>query len=231
MVENRRSERKIAVPVKSLMVLGTLFLAGVAPAVAAESEVREFTIHVDGRHAGSYQMTITSQDNGTTVMSGKADVRLKVFLKTYVYTYDGTEVWKHHRLEGFRSNSFDDGKRFQVAAEAVEKGLRVTVNGREYMTRGDAWLTSYWHLPEARYRNQAIPLVEADTGKPINGHLHYIGAERTAVAGQMQACQHYRVTGGPSPVDLWFDARERLVRQDYMDDGHRTILQLRSIRR
>jgi hypothetical protein len=230
MVENRWSGRKIAMRWKSL-VLGTLFLAAVSSASAAESEVREFTIHVDGKHAGSYQMTITSRDNGVTVMSGKAEVRLKVLFKTYVYTYDGTEVWKHHRLDGFRSNCFDDGKRFQVAAEAVGKGLRVSVNGSEYMTRGEAWLTSYWHLPEAKYRNQPIPLVEADTGKLINGRLHYIGAERMVVGGETHSCQHYRVTGGPSPVDLWFDARERLVRQDYMDDGHRTILQLRSIRR
>jgi hypothetical protein len=213
------------------MVLGTLILAAVSSASAAESEVREFTIHVDGKHAGSYQMTITSQDTGVTVMSGKANVRLKVIFKTYVYTYDGTEVWKHHHLDGFRSSCFDDSKHFQVAAEPVGKGLRVTVNGREYTTRGDAWLTSYWHLPEAKYRNQPITLVEADTGKVINGHLRYIGAERMFVAGETQACQHYRVTGGPSPVDLWFDSRERLVRQDYMDDGHRTILQLRSIRR
>jgi hypothetical protein len=197
---------------------------------AAWTEVREYTIHVDGKPAGSYQMTITHQNTGVTVMSGKATVRLKVFLKTYHYDYDGTEVWKQHRLQGFRSSTNDDGKRFQVSAEPVRNALRVNVNGRESLVPGDAWLTSYWHLPEARYRNQPIPVVEADTGKEIRGHLDYIGAEEIIAAGRKQPCNHYRVTGGPSPVDLWFDSREHLVRQDYVDDGHRTILQLISVR-
>jgi hypothetical protein len=214
--------------VQALLILGSLFFAGYSQA-AAETEVREFTIHVDGKHAGSYEMTITSQETGVTVMSGKARVRLKVFLKTYTYSYDGTEVWKHHRLHGFRSSTNDDGKIYAVSAEAAGNGVRVTVNGREHLARADVWLTSYWHLPEARYRNQPIPVLEADTGKDINGHLHYLGAEQMVVAGQRQQCHHYRVTGGPSPVDLWFDGRERLVRQDYLDDGHRTILQVTNI--
>src|SRR5689334_22993478 len=121
MVQNRRTLLGLT---NSLLALGALMFAAYSQA-AAETEVREFAIHVDGKHAGTYQMTITSQNTGVTVMSGKAHVRLKVFLKTYSYDYDGTEVWKQHRLEGFRSSTNDDGKRFQVSAEPVQHGLRV----------------------------------------------------------------------------------------------------------
>jgi hypothetical protein len=231
MTQTRWGSRRVAAPVQALLVLGMLTLTASAPAAAAESEVREFTIHVDGKHAGYYQMTITSQGDGVSVMSGKADVRLSVLLHTYIYHYDGTEVWKHGRLHGLRSSCNDDGKRYQVTAERAGEGLRVHVNGREHHTPGDAWTTSYWRLPEARQRNHPVPLLEADTGKEINGHLHYVGSEDMVVGGQRQPCVHYRVTGTPSPVDLWYDGKERLVRQDYVEDGHRTILQVTSIRR
>ena len=68
-----------------------LTLTASAPAAAAESEVREFTIHVDGKHAGYYQMTITSQGDGVSVMSGKADVR-RVANQVFVPT-NRTEAW------------------------------------------------------------------------------------------------------------------------------------------
>jgi hypothetical protein len=207
-------------------LLGSLALLAVGLSQAQAEEVRDFTIYVDGKPAGSSQMVITAQQGGVVVMSAKANVRLRVFLKTYVYSYDGTEVWKGPRLQSLRSTSEDDGKRYQVAIQAEASGLRVQVNGADRMARADAWLTSYWRLPEAKYRNQAVPLIEPDTGRVIGGSLKYIGQEQAQVGGQRITCAHYRVTGGPSPVDLWYDGAERLVREDYVEQGHRTIVQL-----
>ena len=50
------------------------------------------------------------------------------------------------------------------------------------------------------------------------------------VAGQAVECAHYRVSGG-AQADLWFDANERLVRQDSIEDGHRTVLELTRLQR
>ena len=35
----------------------------------------------------------------------------------------------------------------------------------------------------------------------------------------------------PSPVDVWFDQYHRLVRQEFTETGHRTIVQLVAVRR
>jgi hypothetical protein len=220
-----------------LLVLGVLMAGELSAAVAAEREVRVFNILVDGRKVGQYQMEVTRQDNGTLAMTGSAKARVSLVVYTVTYTYDGTEVWKDGRLQSFRSTCNDNGKHYQVGAAAEGNGLRVRViegnrrPGVERLTRADVWTTSYWHLPPAGYRNQAVPLLDADTGRDIAGQLRYLGAEQVSVAGQKLACTHYRVTGGPSPVDLWYDGQERLVRQDYMEEGHRTILELANIQR
>jgi hypothetical protein len=214
-----------------LLLLGVAMVAGLSQVAAAECEVRDFHILVDGKKRGDYRMAIGKQDDGLIIMTGKAHVSVSYLVYSYTYTYDGKEVWKNGRLQSFSSSTDDNGKRFAVSAEAEDHGLRVKVNGQGRHTRGDVWLTSYWQLPPARFHNGAIHLIDADTGKDIRAHLHYLGVDRMVVAGQHVNCSHYRVTGGPSPVDLWFDGSKRLVRQDYMDDGHRTVLVLTSVRR
>jgi hypothetical protein len=218
-----------------LLLGGVLFMGQAASAVAADTESRDFTIFVDGTASGQHHMTINRRDDGTVTMSAQANVRVKkVLITLYNYTYTGTEVWKEGkdgRLLSLTSTSNDNGKRFDVQANPDSNGLRVRVNGQERLIRADAWTTTYWKLADARFHNQAVPLLDADTGKDFNGRLNYLGAEQISVTGQVQNCYHFRVTGGPNPVDLWYDAQHRLVRQEFTEDGHRTILQLAAIRR
>jgi hypothetical protein len=197
---------------------------------AAEGETRDFTVLVDGKHAGQYHLFIGRQDDGAFVINGQANVSLRYLVHHYTYVYNGTEAWKDGRLYSLKSTCNDDGKRYQVTATADGNTLRVQVNGHERTTRPDVWVTSYWHLPDARFRNAAVPLLDADSGKDISGRLQYIGTSQVTVGGQVQNCAHYRVTEGTTPVDLWYDSQERLVRRDYVEDGHRTILELTAVR-
>jgi hypothetical protein len=214
---------------RGILYAGVLLVAGTAGrAAAAENESRHFAISVDGKPAGTYVMTLDRQDN-TETMTGRADVRVSKFVYTYTYNYQGTEVWKDGKLQQLRSSTNDNGKRFTVSAWADAAGLHVQVNGAERQGRADVWTTTYWHLPDERFRNQPVPLLDADTGRDINGVLHLIGTQQIPVAGQVQSCGHYRVSGGGLQVELWYDANERLVRQESMEDGHRTVLELTAI--
>jgi len=210
------------------------FLALVTPitATAAEAEVRDFTVLVDGKRAGEYHMTINAQDDGTISMVGQCDVRLSFLggLKVYTYSYRGTEIWKEGRLLRLDSSSNDDGKRFAVSAVPDQAVLRVKINGQERLSRLDVWVTTYWRLPVAQQRNQALPLLDADTGKDIAATLQYVGTSQLQVNGQAQNCSHYRLAGGVA-VELWYDGQERLVRQEWMEDGHKSVLELSRIRR
>lgn len=212
----------------AIMVLLGFEATGV---IAAEVEARDFTLKVDGKPSGEYHMHITRQDDGALVMSGQADVRV-TYLKIYhsSYSYRGTEVWKNGRLQKLDSSANDDGMRYVVNAVADGNNLRVKVNGQERLIRGDVWVTSYWQLAGAPFRNQAVPLIDVDNGKEINGTLQYVGTSALNVLGQVQNCVHYRVSGGVA-ADLWYDAQERLVRQEWMEKNLRCVLELNRIRK
>jgi hypothetical protein len=213
------------------LVLGVGLVTPLAQAAAASSEVRDFTILVDGKQAGTSRMTIQQREDGLIVMTARVDVRVRRVIVTYNYTYSGTEVWKDGRLQQFTSTCNDNGKRYAVTARAQANGLRVNVNGRDHFARPDTWLTSYWQLPDRKYHNQAIPILDADTGKDIPGRLNYMAAEQVTVAGQQVQGYHFRVSGGPATVDVWYDTQGRLIRQSFVEDGHQTVIQAAGIKR
>jgi hypothetical protein len=197
---------------------------------AAESETREFAILVDGKPAGAANMTIQRQDDGSTAVSCDTNVTVKVLIKKYVYTCQAREVWKDGRLREAASRCNDDGKAYQVSAVAQADGVHVRVNGRERTTKPEVWLSSYWTLPEAKLRNQVIPVLDVDNGRDMQVRMQYLGAQQLAVAGQLQNVHHYRLTGTVR-VDLYYDASERLVRREWVEEGHPTVLDLRAVRK
>jgi hypothetical protein len=205
--------------VPTLLVL----LLGIGQA-AAETEVRDFKVMVDDKDAGAYHMTLTEKD-GVVTMTGAARVKVSYVVVSYKYDYAGTETWKDGRLQAFRSSCNDDGKKHEVSAYIDGKDLRVKADGKDSKTSVDTWLTSYWHLPDATLRKGGLSLMDADTGKLMTGKLGYIGKETMTVGGKEQVCFHYRLTGDVS-VELWYDGSDRLVRQEWKEDGHKTVLLL-----
>jgi hypothetical protein len=196
------------------------------------TEQRDFNILVDGSQAGAYSMSITEHDDGSETMSASANVKVSYFggLKTYRYSYQGAETWKAGRIVRFNSSSNDDGKEFNVSAASDAAGLRLRVNGRDRTVRPDVWLSTYWHLADPRFRNQGVPLLDADTGKDLAAKLQYLGARQLMVAGKAQKCTHYQLTGEVQ-AELWYDAQERLISLKSISDGHHYELILTGIGR
>lgn len=212
----------------SLCALAVLFSA--VAVRAADSETREFVVKVDGKPSGHANMTFERQDDGTTIFSCDTNVRVRVLIKTYVYTCKARETWKDGRLQQLTSECNDDGKQYQVSAAAQADGLHVRVNGREHVAKAEAWVSSYWTLPDAKLREGAISVVDADTGRDLQGRLQFIGTTQMKVAGQVQNVQHYRFNG-PTRIELYYDAAQRLVYQQWVEDGHPTALELSRVRR
>jgi hypothetical protein len=223
MAQPFRSRRRL-LPLAGLAVV---VLAGTAP--AADTEVRQYATTVDGRPAGAYTMTITRRDDGSTVMQGKADVLIKFFggLRVYRYDYAGTEVWKDGRLQQLESQTTDDGKSYRVSASKDGDRLSVSVNGQARPVPGDIWVTTYWRFPEKAVT--PMVLLDADTGRTLNATLQQLGPGKVSVAGQAVACTHYRVKHELA-VDLWFDGQGRLLRQEWVEEGKRVVLELQSVR-
>ena len=176
-------------------------------------------------------MTIARADDGTTTVAADTEVKVKVLgLNAYSYIYRGRETWKGGRLQKFESTCNDDGKRFVVSAVAESEGIRIRVNNQERMVRSDIWLTSYWSRPHKKMLDQTIPIVDADTGRDLEAKVTFIGQEQVNLAGQVQNVLHYKLVGKMN-VDLWYDGADRLVRQEWVEEGHKTLLELARLRR
>ena len=171
--------------IRALGLVAILALWGeVRQAGASETEAREFTIEVDGKACGQYVMTITKQDSGIVSMQGVANMTLKLLLRTYRYQFEGTEHWKNGRLLQLNSKSDDDGKKSEVSAKAETQSLRLRVNGQERNCRWDVWTTSYFQVADQRFHNQAVPLLDNDTGKEYLGQLKLLAAETLTLGGK-----------------------------------------------
>jgi hypothetical protein len=229
MARTRDCGRRL-LPALGLLVVGLgVLVAGSSRAAAADSEVRDFNVLVDGSRAGDYHVAIQHADDATLTMTLTSEVRVKVLGVTfYSYTYRGREVWKDGRLQRLDSNGQENGKPFAVTAVPAANGLHVTMNGQEHLARPDVWTMTYWMLPAAERRNKPLPLLGAHNGQDVDGLLQEVGTERLPVAGQEQNCSHYRVTGS-TPHELWYDGQDRIVRQEWTVDGHKTVLELTRI--
>jgi hypothetical protein len=215
-----------------LLSLAALALVGLLPpsAHAADVETRDFDVLVDGKPSGEVHMTIHRQDNGVIRMSCDTAIKVGFVVGKYHFIYRGEETWKDNRVVRFSSTTNDNGKQFTVNAVAEKDGLRITVNNTERMARPEVWLTSYWSLPDPKLRTGLIPLIDADTGKDLEARLNFVATEKRSVAGQNVSLNHYKLIGQVN-IDLWYDGSERLIRQEWLEQGHRTTLELTRIRR
>lgn len=213
---------------------GGLLLAGAAlltasPARAADPETRDFTVYVDGKPSGTTTMAISRRDDGSVEMACATNVFVKVLLIKYRYTLQSREVWKEGRLQGFTCRADDNGKLWNVSATTDGSALTVQVNNQAHKVRADAWLTSYWNLPSAAQRDQTLPIIDMDNGTDLSGKLQLLGTQQIGVAGRAVNVTHYRLNTA-NPVDLWYDASERLVRREFNDQGHRVTVQMTGVR-
>ena len=199
-------------------------LAG--PVRASHTEQRHFSILVDGKEVGQSQMTIVEQDDGSVYVSASAKVQVQQFVVNYSFTIEAQEWWQKGKLIGLKATCNDNGKRCELAVGQRDNQLRARANGADRVCNSDVWTTSYWKLADARFHNKQVPILAVDSGQELAGQLQYVGTKQLPVGNQLVACYHFRVTGAGAPVDLWYDQHHRLVRREFTESGHKTIMQL-----
>lgn len=224
--------------------------AAAAPAAELrdlERQTREFRVLVDGKERGKCVMQLTRHDDGTDRVRIDSRLRFNYVVYDYRYASSGSEIWKDGRLIQLENSADYNGTKYVVKAAPSRKGLQVTVNGKASQNEADAWVTSYWHLPErlnlanpaegkkivptagrqteATAESRHVPLLDSDKGRALRGRLQFVAEEAISIAGQRKASTHYRVAGDVQ-VELWYDESQRLVRQESVEEGHKTLLEL-----
>jgi hypothetical protein len=211
--------------------LVTCLLCVAQPAGAGDTEQRDYAVIVNGKEAGQLRLTIVVENDGNAVVTASAQVKFASLLFNYTYSVVATEWWKDGKLTGLKSVGSENGKGTEVTATGEGNQLRIRVNGRERLGPMEVWTASFWKLADARYHNKPVPILEPDSGKEYTGQLQYIGTEQLTFLNQPQSCYRFHVSGGAYPIELWFDRYHRLVRQEFTDAGHKTIVQLVGLKR
>jgi hypothetical protein len=196
-------------------------LAAVLAAPALADDNRTFQVSVDGKPAGQFVIKVADKD-GATEVTATARVEVKALLGKYRYSLDTSETWKDGKLMGLRSSCDDDGTKHDVTLTSDGTTATLKADGKTIKGGGAAWPTTYWKLPPA---TGALTLIDSDTGKLIPAKLEQVGEDKVRVLGKEQSATKYRLTGGVD-VTLWYDAGGRLVRESFVESGHRTVFEL-----
>jgi Family of unknown function (DUF6134) len=207
----------------SLSLLALLAMPNLLP--AEESETRVFRVRVADRDAGTVTMVMLHQADGSVRCDTTVDIKARVLIKTYEYALRTAEVWKDGRMLSLSSQANDDGKRYTVQAVPTESGMRIVVNDKTSETRVPLGSDNFWKVPEAAAKNPLIPVIRADLGTVVSAKFEKLGVEKVLIGRQEIRCTHYRFNAEPK-VDLWFDGADRLVRQESVELGQRTIVEL-----
>jgi hypothetical protein len=210
-----------------------LVLPALAPAQAVTGvEYRDFSISVDGRESGLSQLTISTQDDGMVMVTGKASVVVNKLIVKVTYDVQATEWWKNGLLAGFKARVNDNGKvtELQASLDRVDT-LHLRIGNSERVLRRETWINSFWKLPDPRFFNKQVPVLDGDSGKDFMSTLQFVAEEKVNVGNQPWKCYHFRVTGGPCVEDLWFDESHRLVRREFDEQRSHIVIQLTGIRR
>src|SRR5262245_61027785 len=231
-----------------------LAISGLLPTIARaaeprvlEREMREFKVSVDGKGRGKCTIEIARRDDGTDRMHIDASLNFNYVVYEYRYSSVGTEIWKNGRLLRLENSANYNGTKYVVKASSRSDNLLVTVGDKTSNFEPDVWVTSYWQLPDLLVQPGAaagkgvvpaggrraarkedtttVVLLDSDKGQKLKGDVKRVGEETMTVAGKKTPCTHFRISGDVQ-VNLWYDGQQRLVRQETVESGHKTVMEL-----
>jgi len=199
------------------------------PAVVAQ-HTREFEVYVDGKSRGTQVMTFTRHSNGSEVMRGETEVVMKFGLIRYRFASNVSETWRDGRLIQLVNEATFNGDKYVTQGSATQQALHYEVNGESRQAPPDVWVTSYWREPDLRRVGQKNTLLNADKGRQLTAVLEKLEPESLMVGSTEIKANHYRMSGDVE-VDVWYDRQGYIVRQELIESGHRTVLELIKVSR
>ncbi len=218
-------------PCFSLLVIAVL----VSRCDAAEPEVvaqhtREFRVSVDGTPRGSQSMTLLRHSDGSEVMRSTTEVVVDFIVYRYRYASTGHETWKEGRLIHVANEADYNGDKYIIKGSATKQMLHYQVNGQSKKAPLEIWAASYWREPDAKRVGQKVLLLDSDKGRQLTATLERLDAETIKAESASIKANRYRMRGDVE-VDVWYDRHGFLARQESVESGHKTLLELTKIHR
>lgn len=199
------------------------------PATVSQ-QTREFRVSVDGKPRGEQTMEISRRSDGSEVMRGEVEVVLNFVVYRYRYASSGTEVWKDGRLIQLANEADFNGDKYVLQASATQQALQYEVNGETQKAPSDISVSSYWREPDAKHVGKSIRLLDSDKGRQMTATVERVGPAKIKVGADSIKATHYRMRGDVE-VDVWYDQQGLIARQESVESGHKTLLELTKIQK
>ena len=214
----------------ALLISDCVWVSAKTP-TAQTDEVRQYEVTVKNELVGSATVRISSAPDATTTTTTiDTSVLARFFLYKYRYEFHGSETWLGDQLVKFDGKVNDNGKVLHVEGVVDRQGSIISIDGKQ--SRQGLWLAmtmNYWRVPSTNASaSGSFSIIEPDTGLVHTVKLQDIGPDRVVVDGREVECRHCRISGDAS-AELWFDASDRLVRQQTVEQGYLTELRLARI--
>jgi len=213
------------------MVAAALFLVAVGPALAVETEVRTFTVSINGKPAGSHKLAYRLDEAGAETIAVVSDVKAKVGPLNFTHTHRSVEVWKNGRVISLDASTNDDGKLKTVKAVVSTGGLLVTANGKTIQSRADVLTSTGWRFPGPAERPRYVMILDTEDGTETVARLELQPAAPVGASAAPGETRRYRVTGKNLDMVWWYDKVGRPVHQETVWGGHKVVLDLISTTR
>lgn len=162
-----------------------------APALAAQSAVRQFRILRAGSDIGTHSLDARLGPEGFEI-DIVIDIRVKVLgITAYRYLLQNREIWQGGRLVRLTSRTNDDGE--ENFATIERKGAQLSVEGSAYSggVAADAATTSYYTTDFLR----RSPWISTQSGLPLNVAVAETAPRTWAVTGELETQLSYDAAG------------------------------------
>lgn len=185
---------------------------------------------VDGKPRGNQTMTFICRKDGSEVMRGEVEVVMNFVVYRYRYASAGSETWKDGRLVQLANEADYNGEKYVLQASATGKSLNYAVNGETQKAPTDIWVSSYWREPDTKRVGQKVRLLDSDKGRQMTATLERLDPESLKHDTTTIKANRYRMRGDVE-VDVWYDQHGLIVRQESVESGHKTLLELTKIQK
>jgi hypothetical protein len=189
----------------------------------------EFEAYLDGRRIGQHRFFVHDDGARKRVRSeAEFDVRV-LFVPVFRYRHEATEVWEHGCLRELEAFTRENGRETEVRAGpaaggtalAAESALAIQARdeagSRAHSVNACASSFAYWDRALLEHR----PLVNAQTGEPIDATIERLGPDPLLLDGVEIAASRYRLMADAQEIQLWYDEQGTWIGLATTVDGRR----------
>jgi hypothetical protein len=168
-----------------------------------------FKVLRDGSEIGFHNVTFEGPPEKMTVRN---QIRLAVriaFITAFRYAHDGEETWQSGRIVSLRTNTDDNGPKYEVTGAPDGDKFRVIGPGGPFTTPGNL-LTSgaVWHPQFVRQTT----LINAEQGGEMGMSIRKMEEETVRAPGGTVPAQKYRLVTPTCGGFVWYESSGRWLR-------------------